>query len=709
MRNAGPPPTSATKPHFNYNKCTELAITGRRLSGAAPWLNGDEVRSSFRSHLIAFFTPGTTTTERSSVLTNDMSAISLDAHAEGEGGADEPSLEDAPEMYEQDFDEGDQKHKRRPQEEDAYLSQHDAPPPSPNRHEKPINSHVEAHDDNSANVVMDLPMSSRLGGKFRQSNLIFTSPAFMASMSHLSIAMSLDELNDGEKRDSGKSLGSGIFEMSQSTVPPSKETMSSPHDSMATSSRQESPSPVPTNESYVKVRNELDFDPPRDPSYPESCPPPFIPGQVEPEEPGFRDRYGFKKETQYITREQYDKWNAGYTDYLARRKKNWQVYLKKNSLMAENPNRFPSLSVKTKKFVRKGIPPEWRGAAWFYYAGGPAILAKHSGLYGKLLDKHAKRVDVEAIERDLYRTFPDNVKFEFPAAEPGVDGESPQQQRESPIIASLRRVLLVFSIYNPHIGYCQSLNFIAGLLLLFLETEEQCFWLLNVITHIYLPGTHEISLEGSKVDMGVLMAEIRNTMPAVWDKIGGELEGNSSGRPSVTKSLRRHKSRFRRKGPEELPTERLPPISLCMTAWFMSCFIGTLPIETTLRVWDVFFYEGCKALFRTALAIFKAGESEILAVTDPMEMFGVVQAMPRRMLDANSLIEACFKRRNSFNHLSQRAIAERRQERRDQLQSDEDGRSRSTPSSNLMENESGVRRKGTLFKRKKHGSLKLEV
>jgi hypothetical protein len=137
-----------------------------------------------------------------------------------------------------------------------------------------------------------------------------------------------------------------------------------------------------------------------------------------------------------------------------------------------------------------------------------------------------------------------------------------------------------------------------------------------------------------------------------------------------------------------------------MTAWFMRCFIGTLPIETTLRVWDVFFYEGSKALFRTALAIFKAGESEILAVTDPMEMFGVVQAMPRRMLDANSLIEACFKRRNSFNHLSQRAIAERRQEWRDQLQPDKDGRSRSTPSGNLMENESGVRRKGTLLKQR---------
>lgn len=703
MRNAGPPPTSATRPHFSYNKRTESSISGPTLGGAAPWVNGDEVRSSFRSHLTASSTPGTTMTERSSVLTKDSSATSLDAHAEGEGGADEPSLEDVLDMYEQDFDEDDheQDHKGWPESEDNYPPQRDAPSPSPDRREPPINTPVEGKDENDANVL-DLPKPSRLDAEIRRSKLFFTSPAFMASVSHLSMAMTPDELDSGEKRDSGKSLDSDPSETSQPTVTPLTDTVPSPHDSMAPSSRQESPSPAPTTESYVKVRDELDFDPPRDPSYPESCPPPEMPGPVEPEEPGFRDRYGFKKETQHVTRKQYDKWNRGYTEYLARRKKKWQAYLKENSLMTENPNRFPSPSVKTKKFVRKGIPPEWRGAAWFYYAGGPAILAKHSGLYGKLLDRHAKRVDVEAIERDLHRTFPDNIKFKFPVTQASADGESPPRQREPPIIASLRRVLFAFSIYNPHIGYCQSLNFIAGLLLLFVETEEQCFWLLNVITHIYLPGTHDFSLEGSKVDLGVLMVEIRDTMPAVWDKIGGELEGNPNGRPSVTKSLRRHKSRFRRKEPEELPTERLPPITLCMTAWFMSCFIGTLPIETTLRVWDVFFYEGSKTLFRTALAIFKAGESEILAVTDPMEMFGVVQAMPRRMLDANGLIEACFKRRNGFDHLSQGAIDERRQERRDQLQSDKDSKNRSTSGSTMDQAE--VQRKGTLFKKNKHPS-----
>lgn len=672
------------------------------MGGSAPWISGDEPRSSFRSQLTSSSAPGTATTERSSVLTKDSSITSLDVPAEAptDVDADEPSLEDLMGMYEQGFDDDDEEEEnRRWPEEEEFQIRHESPSPSPPHNRDRSTSNAEDQDR-----LGELPVS-RLDAEIRQSKLIFTSPAFMASVSHLSIAMSPDEFDDAMKRDSGKSLDSDPSENSQPTVTHSRASDSSPPTSTTTTTRQNTPSPAPPSITQSRLTDdELDLDPPRDPSYPESCPPPDVPGPVEPEDPTSRDRYGFKKENQNITRKQYDKWNKGYSEYLARRKKKWQVYLKENSLMTEDPNRFPSPSVKTKKFVRKGIPPEWRGAAWFYYAGGPAIMAKHSGLYGKLLDKHAKRVDVEAIERDLHRTFPDNIKFKPPAmdGESGFDSDPAQRRsKEPPIIASLRRVLFAFSIYNPHIGYCQSLNFIAGLLLLFVETEEQCFWLLNVITHIYLPGTHEISLEGSKVDLGVLMTEIRDTMPSVWDKIGGELEGNPNARPSVGKSLRRHKSRFRRKEPEDLPTERLPPITLCMTAWFMSCFIGTLPIETTLRVWDVFFYEGSKTLFRTALAIFKAGESEILAVADPMEMFGVVQAMPRRMLDANSLLEACFKRRNGFNHLSQGAIDERRQERRDQVQSDKENKDRSTSNGKGPQSEPEVRRKGTLFGRKK--------
>ncbi len=364
-----------------------------------------------------------------------------------------------------------------------------------------------------------------------------------------------------------------------------------------------------------------------------------------------RDRYGFRKVTQYVTLEQYDAWNVPYTQHLDRRKMKWQTLLKESGLAADHPIRFPGKSDKMKRYIRKGIPPEYRAASWWWYAGGQGRMQKYPGLYQELAEKALRgemsESDRELIERDLHRTFPDNSRFKPDsittadmAGEPQGGTGSGNVEIEMPILRSLRRVLQTFSIQNPQIGYCQSLNFLAGLLLLFMD-EEKSFWMLNIITQVYLPGTHEVNLEGANVDLGVLMTSIKESMPAVWSKVGGELDGSAGdGRMST----------------------RLPPISLCATAWFMSCFIGTLPIETVLRVWDCFFYEGSKTLFRIALAIFKVGEAEIRGVNDPMEIFQVVQTIPRRLIDSNALMEACFKRRNGFGHLSQETIDERRRQ-----------------------------------------------
>ncbi len=354
-----------------------------------------------------------------------------------------------------------------------------------------------------------------------------------------------------------------------------------------------------------------------------------------------RDRYGFRKATQHVTLKQYAAWDKGYTEYLKQRKLKWLAVMKENDLSTVEPTRFPPKSAKLKRFIRKGIPPEWRGAAWFWYAGGFTLLDKHPTLYHSLVDKSNRGEmspnDAELIERDLHRTFPDNIKFK---PDPVPAGNSTQPiDPETPHLHSLRRVLRAFSIHNPRIGYCQSLNFLAGLLLLFMP-EEKAFWMLVIITAIYLPGTHEISLEGANVDLWVLMTSIKESMPTIWTKIAGDLDGSA------------------------VNVNRLPPITLCTTAWFMSCFIGTLPIETTLRVWDAFFYEGSKTIFRIALAVFKVGEQEIKAVNDPMEIFQVVQTIPRRLIDANQLIDTCFRRRNGFGHLRQETIEQRRKERR---------------------------------------------
>lgn len=702
LSSARTPLASGRTEHF---VSTPLASPGP--GGAAPWVSGDELRSSFRSQLTASTTPGTAVTERSSVLTKDSSVASLE-------NPDEPSLEDVMGMYEKGFadDEDENESECEDHESEGNLDSR----PMTAISEPEISPAPVVHSVAVSNPIAEtrlappLPTSrSTLDAEIRRSKMIFTSPAFTASVAAIAGKADVDTT---EKRDSAKSLDSEPSVASDAVGAKEKKSpIASPH----SSSPFQSPSPSPTPAPAPALA-------------PSNTPSPFMP--VEIEDPGSRDRYGFKKANQSINREQYDAWNKEYSVYLARRRRKWIGYLKDSALMTDRPIRFPSPCAKTKRFVRKGVPPDWRGAAWFYYAGGPAILAKHSGLYEKLLHKPAKQVDVEAIERDLHRTFPDNIQFKPSAnfesvpnsernsqstmtgssGDESVPGPPPAASNEPPIITSLRRVLHAFAVYNPRIGYCQSLNFLAGLLLLFVETEEQCFWLLNVITIVYLPGTHDMSLEGSKIDLGILMTELRDSMPSVYDKIGGELENLPTSRPSTSKSVRKPRPILRRREQPGLSTEGLPPITLCMTAWFMSGYIGTLPIETTLRVWDVFFYEGSKTLFRIALAVLKSGESEIKSVKDPMEMFGVVQAIPRRMLDANTLMEACFKRRNGFGHISQAAIDEQRRERRQKARQEREQKmqhEKTDLSGNMTEVESGtVSRRGTLFGKKKSANLR---
>ncbi len=345
-----------------------------------------------------------------------------------------------------------------------------------------------------------------------------------------------------------------------------------------------------------------------------------------------RDQYGFLKASHYITNEQYDAWTTRYTSSQERRTQKWLSHMREHNLSTETPLQFPPRSAKTQRFIRKGIPPDWRGDAWFFYAGGDRLLFKHLNLFSTLVSRSHSELssnDKDMIERDLHRTFPDNIRFKPELS------SSQDPYLETPLLSSLRRVLQAFALYCPRIGYCQSLNFITGLLLLFLP-EEKAFWMLHIITTDYLPGTHDVSLEGANVDLWVLMIAFKESMPNLWPKIGS-VDGNT--------------------GPRDA---RLPTISLCTTSWFMSLFIGTLPVESVLRVWDILFYEGSRTLFRIALAIFKLGEQRIKAISDPMEIFQIVQALPRGMLDAGSLMEIAFRR----GGVSQDWVEKRRRQRK---------------------------------------------
>lgn len=369
------------------------------------------------------------------------------------------------------------------------------------------------------------------------------------------------------------------------------------------------------------------------------------------------DNYGFKKESSLynVSREEFNKWQVGYLQYSLKRKKKWKVIMKNNGLSAElesgSPTRFPPRSDKIKKMIRRGIPAEWRGNAWFFYAGGYEKLNKNRGIYEQIVadTKSIHNRDTEIIERDLNRTFPDNIYFNAQLETPDVSGSRDLLQRkETPAIKALRRILVAFAHYQPQVGYCQSLNFLAGLLLLFLD-EEKAFWMLVILTEKIIPKVHATDLEGVHTDQGVLMLCIKEYIPHIWTYIGRNFDGDMLTDDKIL--------------------SRLPPVTLVTSSWFMSLFIGTLPIETVLRIWDILWYEGSKTIFRIALTLCnmcfdspmfqnsklhgsKASEIE------QIDLFQLMQVFPKSVIDANFLIDSCFKKINGygFGSLSQEEI-----------------------------------------------------
>lgn len=358
------------------------------------------------------------------------------------------------------------------------------------------------------------------------------------------------------------------------------------------------------------------------------------------------DMYGFKKELTFFesSKEQYNKWFAEYADQLVQQKKKWRVLLKNNGLgysSSDYPTRFPPKSDKAKKLVRKGIPPEWRGEAWFFYAGGPDRLHKNVGVYEKIVKDTLGVVnkDTEVIERDLNRTFPDNIHFNSLILH--------DTKAETDMIKALRRVLVAFAHFQPQIGYCQSLNFLAGMLLLFMN-EERAFWMLVILTERILPKVHSANLEGVHTDQGVLMLCVKEYIPRLWQIIGKNFEGAVLSEDKIL--------------------TRLPPVTLVTLSWFMSVFVGVLPIESVLRIWDILWYEGSKTIFRISLTICRLclehsqflheEKKEKATELEQIELFQFMQSYPKTIIDPNLLVDKCFKKIGGygFGFLSQDEI-----------------------------------------------------
>lgn len=241
-------------------------------------------------------------------------------------------------------------------------------------------------------------------------------------------------------------------------------------------------------------------------------------------------------------------------------------------------------------------------------SGAAAKLESSPMLYSQLLEDNAspESLACEAIgqiELDLPRTFPDHDDFR-PVQGAGTEAG----MHESKQIMALRRVLRAYARRNKLVGYCQGLNFIAGMMLLVLE-EQQAFWLMVVLLEDMLPSDYYArDLSGCNVDLRVFQDLVAMRQPKLW---------------------------------KHMQKAGLGTEVFCLE-WFIALFSKTMPTETVLRVWDTLFLEGYKIIFRIGLAVLQMYEKQLLAIMEAHELFAAVQGLGKRVVDADVLLKVAF-------------------------------------------------------------------
>eukprot|EP00808_Paulinella_micropora_P020633 g48.t1 len=262
-----------------------------------------------------------------------------------------------------------------------------------------------------------------------------------------------------------------------------------------------------------------------------------------------------------------------------------------------------------KNLLRAGVPADLRGRAWTSVMGVPQAKAKHPyGYYSKLVEISElgdnKQVASE-IDKDCQKTFSDNVMFE--------DGQGEG-------ISMLRRILLAYSVRNPAVGYCQSLNFLVACFLLLME-EEEAFWLLaltverilnvpNYLDPDFCYFYHQKDMMGIRLDQNVFANLVQEKLNKIHTKF------------------------------EDLHV----PLGPLTVNWFLCCFVNVLPINLVFRIWDCMFLDGIKALLRASLTLLKVNEPRILLANSTEQLMTFMRAFSHSDTNPNHFIKLMYSR-----------------------------------------------------------------
>eukprot|EP00397_Hematodinium_sp_SG-2012_P020535 GEMP01021160.1.p1 GENE.GEMP01021160.1~~GEMP01021160.1.p1 ORF type:complete len:325 (+),score=43.79 GEMP01021160.1:292-1266(+) len=210
--------------------------------------------------------------------------------------------------------------------------------------------------------------------------------------------------------------------------------------------------------------------------------------------------------------------------------------------------------------VRRGVPQEYRWEVW------KAAADLDSRIIPGAFDRYSVMENqwTHLISMDVPRTFP------------GYDGFTPERQDE------LRQILNAYANLNSEVGYCQGMNFVAGLFLMVPgASADEAFWM-------FVWMMEYNGLNGFFKDRFPLLCHYLRALDVLVEQ-------------SIP-ALRSH-----------LKKEHVEP-AVYLHQWFLSLFVTCLPVPTVFVLWDAIICDGLPMILPITVALLNVLKNVLLTM-----------------------------------------------------------------------------------------------
>ena len=196
------------------------------------------------------------------------------------------------------------------------------------------------------------------------------------------------------------------------------------------------------------------------------------------------------------------------------------------------------------------------------------------------------------------------------------------ENNATPAQYALYNVLKSFSLFHPEVGYCQGMQSITALLLMYM-TEEEAFWVLVCLADDPKYQMAELWREGMP-GIHLRFYQLQRVVELFLPKLAVHFEANDITSPSMYQA----------------------------TQWFITIFLATdMKFGIITRIWDIYLNEGWKIVFRMAIGYLKYFEKEMMS----MEMHEILMLLRNgaAKLDPERYFSLCFSTRITRGELKQ--------------------------------------------------------